>query len=257
MVNPGLPGFRQMALDEALLTTLEPESLPLLRLYTWQNPTLSLGCFQDYKGVVCEPYIVHNKIDVVRRITGGRAVLHQHEVTYAVIAPRTGVFEGDSLRQTYQRIAEALNLAIRRLGVDESSLAWESGDVRPSLPQCFVTVSRYEISRDKRKVVGSAQKRLRDRFLQHGSILLDFDSAMQSGCVNQPDPEIEKKIAPLNRQVGRKIQFEEMVEHLSRAFAASFEVEMIPSGLTPVECEAARLLEPIYLSTGWTQNQCR
>ncbi len=71
-----------------------PDSPPVLRFYTWNKPTLSLGCFQDYKKVVSEPFIVHNKMDVVRRITGGRSVLHQYEVTYAVVAPQTGVFEG-------------------------------------------------------------------------------------------------------------------------------------------------------------------
>jgi lipoate-protein ligase A len=246
-----------MAIDEALLRSIRPDSAPVLRFYTWKKPTLSLGCFQNYKKVVCEPFIVHNKIDVVRRVTGGRSVLHQYEVTYAVVAPQTGVFEGQSLQQTYQRIAQALNLAIRHLGVNESSLSWNSGESRSSLPQCFVTVSKYEISRKTRKIIGSAQKRTRDRFLQHGSILLDFDAELQRGCVNQPDPGIEKKIAPLGRLLGRDLGFAEVTDCFARAFATSFDVELVPGGLTPDEDEAAQLLESTYLSTGWTQNKCR
>lgn len=257
LLQPGLPGYRQMAVDEALVRSLRPDSAPILRFYTWEKPTLSLGCFQDYKKVVCEPFIVHNKIDVVRRITGGRSVLHQDEVTYAVVAPQTGVFEGQSLQQTYQRIAQALNLAIHNLGVNESSLSWDSGEARPSLPQCFVTVSKYEISRNTRKIIGSAQKRMRDRFLQHGSILLGFDAELQRGCVNQPDPGIEKKIAPLSRLLGRDLGFDEVADRFARAFATSFEVELVPAALTPEESEAAQLLESTYLSTGWTQNKCR
>lgn len=256
-MHPGLPGYRQMAIDEALMLCVRPESAPVLRFYTWQRPTLSLGCFQDYKKVVCDPFLVHNKIDVVRRITGGRSVLHQYEVTYAVVASQTGVFEGQTLQQTYQRIAEALNEAIRGFGVSEASLSWDSGESRPALPQCFVTVSKYEISRNTRKIVGSAQKRMRDRFLQHGSILLDFDADLQSGCVIQPDPNIEKKIAPLNRVLGRELEFGEVADRFGQAFATSFEVEMVPGGLTPEENEIAERLESTYLSTGWTQNKCR
>lgn len=257
LLHPGLRGYRQMAIDEALMLCVRPESAPVLRFYTWQRPTLSLGCFQDYKKVVCAPFIVHNKIDVVRRMTGGRSVLHQYEVTYAVVAPQTGVFEGLSLQQTYQRIAEALNTAIRQLGVDESSLSWDSGETRPSLPQCFVTVSKYEISRNSRKIVGSAQKRMRDRFLQHGSILLDFDAELQRGCVNRPDPEIEKKIAPLRSVLGREPGFDEVAGCFQKAFATSFEVDVVPGEMTPEESETAQRLETTYLSTGWTQNKCR
>ena len=192
-----------MAIDEALYRSVTPGSSPILRFYTWQRPTLSLGYFQDYGRVVSEPFVVHNNIDVVRRITGGRTVLHQYEVTYAVVAPLDNIFENLSLQETYRLIAEALNLALQQLGASESSISLDATRREFHLPQCFVAVSKYEIADGRRKVIGSAQKRSRDRFLQHGSILLDFDARLQQGCVQRPDPEIEKKIAPLNPQLGR------------------------------------------------------
>ncbi len=98
-----------MAIDEALYQLADAGRAPVLRFYTWANPTLSLGFFQNYKRVVSESFIVHNNIDVVRRITGGRAVLHQDEVTYALAGPLTNRFENQSLQETYRLIAQALN----------------------------------------------------------------------------------------------------------------------------------------------------
>ncbi|HET6266528.1 MAG TPA: hypothetical protein VFG11_02340, partial [Acidobacteriota bacterium] len=207
--------------------------------------------------VVSDPFLVHNKIDVVRRITGGRSVLHDIEVTYAVIAPLTGVFENQTLQQTYQVIAKALSLAIRQLGVKEASTLWESREKGQSNPQCFVAVSRYEISHQSRKVIGSAQKRSRDRFLQHGSILLGFNSMLQRGCVKEPDLEIEKKIAPLNLQLNRELSFDEVAETFARAFASTFETEMSRSEMSPAELKLAGELETKYLSPDWTRNRCR
>lgn len=246
-----------MAIDEAIYRCAGPDRPPTLRFYTWTNPTLSLGCFQDYKKVVSEPFIVHNKMDVVRRITGGRSVLHHKEVTYAVVAPLAGDFQGDSLQQSYQRIAQALNLAIERLGIDQSTLSWESGTKRSSLPQCFVTVSRYEISQNTRKIIGSAQKRSRDRFLQHGSILLNWDAALQQGCVKRPDPDIEARIAPLEPCLHRELGFEEVANRFAEAFESTFQVEMKRAELSSEEMEVASALEEVYRSAGWTQRRCR
>jgi len=204
MLDPGLTGYRQMAIDEALYTLITPLSRPVLRFYTWANPTLSLGFFQNYKKVVNRPFCVHNNIDVVRRITGGRAVLHDTEVTYAVIAPLNQGFENQSLRDTYQLIAKALHQALLQFGVEQSAISFRDSSPRlspgSSLPQCFTTVGQYEIASQGKKMIGSAQKRSRDGFLQHGSILVDFRSALQQGCLLNPDPAIENRIAT---QIGR------------------------------------------------------
>ena len=258
LLQPDLPGYRQMAIDEALYVSLESHSVPVLRFYTWESPTLSLGYFQDYKRVVSEPFCVHNNICVVRRPTGGRAVLHQFEITYAVVAPLEDEFKNLSLRETYQLISRALNLALQHLGIIESSISIETSNPRErQAPQCFVNTSPFEITYDSRKAIGSAQKRSRDRFLQHGSILLDFDPYLQQGCILHPDPEIVNKIAPLNPRLGHPVSFQEGAAVFTQAFREVFEVEIENSTLLPRELHLLEELERKYRSDEWTKSGCR
>ena len=260
MLHPDLPGATQMAIDEALYRLAEPGTTPVLRFYTWKTPTLSLGFFQQYKRVVYEPFVLHNKIHVVRRITGGRAVLHDREMTYALAGPLENVFGNQSLQETYRCIARALNRALQGLGIDQPSIAQQKGEgVKESrLPQCFVTVSPYEIShKDTRKIIGSAQKRSRDRFLQHGSILLDFNQKLQSGCIQRPDPELAAKVAPLYQTLERQVPFEELARQFANAFEQQFQIVLQPSALSPAEQELAENLETIYKSEDWTVRGCR
>ena len=258
LVQPGLPGYKQMAIDEALYLLADS---PVLRFYTWQKPTLSLGFFQEYKRVVRESFLMHNNIDVVRRITGGRAVLHQFEVTYALAGPLKDHFANKSLQETYRLIAEALNAGLKALGVPESFFSQDAS--RPEamresrLPQCFVAVSRYEIAQDARKIIGSAQKRSRDRFVQHGSILLDFNVAYQNGCILNSDSQIEKKVAPLKPMLGRDISLAEVVKHFTGAFEAQFQIKTEPSELHKNEQDLIRSLEQTYRSPEWTERGCR
>lgn len=260
ILQPGLPGVRQMAIDETLYRLAQSDAIPVVRFYSWERPTLSLGYFQDYKRVVCEPFCVHNKIDIVRRITGGRAVLHQYEVTYAIVAPLQHTFEKRSLQETYQLIAEALNLGLQSFGVDQPSIfAGDTGDSRREarLSQCFVSVSQFEHSSNSRKIIGSAQKRSRDRFLQHGSILLGFDPYLQKGCVHRPDPQIESKIAPLNHVLQRSVDFPEAASRFARAFETKFQVLLGPSSLSETEERLVCELESKYQSDEWTLGSCK
>jgi lipoyl(octanoyl) transferase len=258
LVQPELPGYRQMAIDEALYLLAD---IPVLRFYTWEKPTLSLGFFQDYKRVVRESFVMHNNIDVVRRITGGRAVLHQFEITYALAGPLTNHFAEKSLQETYRLIAEALNRGLAFLGVPQALFSKDTSGPEAlkesRLPQCFVAVSRYEIAKEARKIIGSAQKRSRDRFVQHGSILLDFDVALQNGCIVSPDPQIERKVAPLNILLGRALSLAEVIDRFKKAFEEQFQITAEPSELEKNERELISSLEQKYKSREWTETGCR
>src|SRR5262245_56298646 len=259
LIQRDLPGYRQMAIDEAIFLSAENAAQPVLRLYTWELPTLSLGYFQDYKTVVCEPFCVHNNIHVVRRFTGGRAVLHHLEMTYAIAAPLDrGVFKDCYLQETYQLIARALDSALQNLGVTRAAISFQS-DQRPQLrkAQCFVSVSQFELAENEKKIISSAQKRSRNAFLQHGSILFDFDSKLQHGCVNNSDPEIERKIAPLKTVLGRVPEFSEAQQGIIKAFEQVLNVKFDESNLEQGELEIARELESKYRSADWTQGECR
>jgi len=158
-----------MAADAALLDAAQRSGAHFLRLYRWDPPTLSIGRNQSLEGLACD------SVPIVRRPTGGQAVWHEHEVTYAVAAP---IATFGSLRGAYRAIHGWLASALRSLGVD-ASLAIPPA-VRPSgrPAACFAASAGGEILVNQRKLVGSAQVRQRDAFLQHGSILLDGSQAI-------------------------------------------------------------------------------
>jgi len=151
-----------MAVDEALLDRVLRSGGAFLRLYRWNPPTLSVGRNQPW---------TRTDVPVVRRPTGGRAVWHEHEVTYAVAAP---IDRFGSLRTAYCEIHTRLSAALRLLGA-EVTLAPYRPTVRPSdgPTSCFANPVGGEILLNGRKLVGSAQVRRGNAFLQHGSILLD------------------------------------------------------------------------------------
>ena len=158
----GRSGEYNMAMDEALLEEVACHGGAYLRFYRWDPPTLSLGRNQ--------PNTFYD-LPIVRRATGGQAVWHEHEVTYAVAAP---IAHFGSLRKAYCEIHSRLATALRSLGVD-AVIASDRPTVRPSgrPAACFAAAVGGEILVDGRKLVGSAQVRRGDAFLQHGSILLD------------------------------------------------------------------------------------
>ncbi|MFN2571056.1 MAG: biotin/lipoate A/B protein ligase family protein [Gemmatimonadales bacterium] len=163
IVDPaGRSGVENMAADVALLDDAVRLGTAALRLYRWDPPTLSLGRNQPN---------TFDDVPTVRRPTGGQAVWHEHEVTYAVAAP-IAVF--GSLRKAYCEIHTRLASALRTLGV-EAVLAPAPQPTRPSAKpaSCFASSVGGEILVSGRKLVGSAQVRRGDAFLQHGSILLD------------------------------------------------------------------------------------
>jgi lipoate-protein ligase A len=182
-----------MAADEALLARVVRSGGAFLRLYRWDPPTLSIGRNQSI-----EP-LVRDGFPVVRRPTGGQAVWHDDEVTYAVAAP-ISVF--GSLRKAYGEIHRRLAIALRTLGV-ETTLATALPPVGPSArpASCFAAPVGGEILVRGRKLVGSAQMRRGEAFLQHGSILLDSTqrSAFNGGTT-------------LRDVLGRGVTFREIAE---------------------------------------------
>lgn len=175
--TPPAPGPFNMALDESLMSHARDAGVWVLRVYGWSTPTLSLGRNQSARGGYDLARLAGRGVQVVRRPTGGRAILHHREVTYAVAGPAAAA--GD-LRESYRRINRLLVAALSKLGVANAEvageLANERGDrARPGLLPCFDHPSIGEIIVDGRKLVGSAQWRCDGALLQHGSILVEDD----------------------------------------------------------------------------------
>ena len=189
----GRSGIENMRRDEALLEDALHSGVASLRLYRWDPPTLSVGRNQSTNGVA------RDSIPVVRRPTGGLAVWHEHEVTYAVAAP---IAMFGSLRSAYCEIHTRLASALRALGVD-ATLAPARPPVRASArpASCFAAPVGGEILVRGRKLVGSAQVRRRDAFLQHGSMLLDGSQAIVSPASGE---------ITLAEVFGRAVSFEEV-----------------------------------------------
>ncbi len=163
-----------MALDEALMARARGSGEWVLRVYSWSSPTVSLGRNQTARGRYDLKVIRARGLSVVRRPTGGRAILHHREITYSVTAPVAGA--GD-LRESYERINRLLVDALRRLGVMAEVARPASRAASPGMAPCFDEPAAGELTVGGRKLAGSAQWRSEGALLQHGSILIADDQS--------------------------------------------------------------------------------
>jgi lipoyl(octanoyl) transferase len=170
-----------MALDEAIASLVRKADMPpALRLYGWDTPSVSIGCFQKISDVDIS-YCTEKNIPVVRRPTGGRAIFHTQEITYSFsVKTKSGLFSR-GLLDSYKKISTALGLALSKIGLaPELRILRETvrslpADHSSKSPLCFKSISYGEVSVNNNKIIGSAQKRWPDGLLQHGSIPLTFD----------------------------------------------------------------------------------
>ncbi|MEW6031273.1 MAG: hypothetical protein AB1645_00095 [Bacillota bacterium] len=239
------PAAMNMAVDEAiLLSHAGGTAPPTLRFYTWSPPAVSLGYFQDPERDVDREACRREGVSVVRRPTGGRAVLHDREVTYSVVVS-TSVLPG-SVVDTYRRLAEGLVLGLRELGL-EAGLAPEKGALPPAELQggaCFEVPSSYEILVGGRKVVGSAQTRRGGVILQHGAIPLHLDAgrlARLLGLGSEAAGRIAARAAGLD-EFGPEPSYEDVCRALTRGLATALDVRFVPEPLAPEETALAHTL---------------
>jgi len=196
-----------MAMDEKLLTEAAKGCVvPVLRFYTWNPPAVSLGRFQEVARSVNLAACRKHGIDIVRRITGGRAVLHWHELTYSVISPIDNDLFPNDVLGTYKVLASGLLAGFVRLGVPAEMVSPSGYSAHlvkcdRSEPACFSSPSWYEILVHGRKIVGSAQRRLAGAFLQHGSILIDYDPLLEAEVI--PGAGLPEAVTCIRRELGR------------------------------------------------------
>lgn len=258
----GEPAFN-MALDEALLLCHAAGAAPpTLRVYGWCQPTLSLGYAQDARHEIDLAACQAQGVAVVRRPTGGRAVLHDQEVTYSVVMPTCTGAGPNTLTAHYQRIGQALAAALQHLGLP----------VRLARPQvragtrhtmasaaCFAALSRYELSVDGKKVVGSAQKRTRRALLQHGAIPLWLDRQRLFQCLRVPAErrallvqDAYTTMGAVNELLSTPVAPHAVHHALRQAWNETFGVELVEAPLAPEEWRLARQLQATkYATAAW------
>lgn len=248
-------GATNMAWDLALLDHARRSGEAVLRVYAWSRPTLSLGRHERARGRFDEATLAARGIDVVRRPTGGRALLHDHEVTYAVAAPAHGV----SLGASYRAINALLIDALARLGVRARPADRRGAPRRPGSAPCFAEPNEGELVVDGAKLVGSAQWRDGDAFVQHGSILLADDQSRIADLTRADDRATGSTpvpVATLEGGLGRRVAHDEVRDALGAALDAALATSAVtstpfaesdPGTLRDVEAHRA-----LFASAAWT-----
>jgi lipoate-protein ligase A len=259
-------GFTNMAVDEAILEVFATQGAPsTLRFYTWSPPTLSLGYGQPIASDIDLAQCQSLGIDVVRRPTGGRAVLHDDEVTYSVVISANDPRVTSGVLAAYLTISQALIRGLSYLGITAELLPLRRGTPLPSdaaSPVCFATPSSYEVAVAGRKIIGSAQRRAHAVIMQHGSIPLSWDlDKMRAVFGASPgdsratagEPVYHTQMTSLQEAGARAYDYAGVVEALRRGFAETWEVELVADRLTMEERRlSAHLRETKYCSQAWT-----
>ncbi len=240
-------GAWNMALDEAIMDAVSNgDAPPTLRFFQWEPPALSLGRRQPLEGVDLARCAADG-VDVVRRATGGWAILHTDEFTYSVACRGDDPRIAGPILDAYRALSEGLIAGLARLGVVAT--------MRPARPEgthqlsaaCFEVPSAYEVTVGERKLIGSAQARMGTRILQHGSLPLRGEIARVVNYLTFPDEQARATLADrlrghaitLGEALGRDITFEEVVPAMTQGFAAALTLDLIPGAPTPEELAAA------------------
>jgi lipoate-protein ligase A len=256
LVDAPTNGASNMALDEVLLDGVASGSAPpTVRFYGWAPPCLSLGYFQSFDVVNVDGCRALG-VDVVRRPTGGRAILHDRELTYSVALPLRLLGDDRGLLPSYHRLSLALEAGLRQLGAPVVLAPESAAQAVPDQgPICFDRPSAHEILLHGRKLVGSAQVRRATAILQHGSVLIEPRLDRLRSCLRLRDGEasrVEDGVAGL-AEVG-DFAPTAIAAALADAFAQEFGVHLIPGQLRPDERTAADgLVASKYARLAWTE----
>ncbi|MFZ6008073.1 MAG: lipoate--protein ligase family protein [Nitrospirota bacterium] len=249
-----------MALDEAIaISVRNGEVPPTLRLYGWEAPSVSLGSFQKIVDIDIE-YCINNNIPVARRPTGGRGILHGDELTYSFSAKNGGDFSG-GLLETYRRLSIAFQSALHQMGLNAAmKMERESGTNLTRSPLCFKSTSYGEISLDGRKLIGSAQKRWNDGFLQQGSIpySIDYDKIASVFKTSTPILQYSKQEIIGLKELIADFDHGSFKEATKSSFEKTFNITLADSHPSPREQELALLLlSEKYQNPQWTQGTAK
>ena len=260
--TPPASGAWNMAVDEAILDSIgRGASLPTLRLYAWTPACLSLGVAQPFADVDSSRLRARGW-DVVRRITGGRAILHTDELTYSVIGPAENPILAGSVLESYNRLAKALLHAVQELGMSVEMKEGKADESGKSNPVCFEVPSTYEITVNGKKLIGSAQARRKEGVLQHGSLPLLGDLTRITEALSFADESAREEAA--TRLLARAATVESALRHalawddasraMVRAFEAELGIEFERGELSPVELSrAGELVREKYAHSSWTE----
>ncbi len=257
--------YYNMAMDEALLNFVSRGEIdPVIRFYTWNPATLSIGYFQRLKKEIDIDKVAEKGFGLVRRQTGGRGVLHDKELTYSVIVPESHPNMPTTVTEAYKVISQGLLEGFKNLGFETYFAVPRSKEEREKLKQprssvCFDAPSWYELVVEGRKIAGSAQTRQKGVILQHGSILQDIDInelfdmfIFKNNRLKAKMKEafVEKAVA-INDISDTHITIEEMKVAFEKGFKTGLNIELKPLQLNDLQHKEIKELEHKYRSDEW------
>lgn len=257
IVDDSLPGIENMARDAAILDRAEQSAKPMttVRFYRWIIPTLSLGNKQDPEKAASLDFCRKNGLDIVRRPTGGGAVLHHLELTYSVVSNDKHFFPHNSILENYLLIAKALCRGLKILGLPAEMVNHTNGTdgrednyIQNPVP-CFSSPSHYELLVKGKKIIGSAQKRLKNAFLQHGSIPNQYDWDLQAGSMKSSVERLREVMTCISEHTSVVPGYRSLVEAFLQGFAESFQAKFIIEPMEEAElASAAAMLDEFKVS---------
>ncbi|MCD8915043.1 lipoate--protein ligase family protein [Staphylococcus simulans] len=258
--------FYNMAMDEALLNFVSRGEIdPVIRFYTWDPATLSIGYFQRLKKEIDIEKVKEKGYGLVRRQTGGRGVLHDKELTYSVIVPESHPNMPNTVTEAYRVISQGLLEGFKLLGFDAYFAVPRSKEEREKLKQprssvCFDAPSWYELVVEGRKIAGSAQTRQKGVILQHGSILkdIDIDDLFDMFIFKNDRLKDKMKQAFIDKAVAindisdKTVTLEEMETAFEKGFQKGLNINFKPLELNEKQKQEINELAEKYKSEEWT-----
>ncbi|MDD2716372.1 MAG: hypothetical protein PHW04_10835 [Candidatus Wallbacteria bacterium] len=232
LVDPPQSGAVNMARDEFLFrfASGQAEKIVIFRFYTFSPACLSLGVFQSSKGIDL-PWIHSLGMEVIRRPTGGRAVLHQYEITYSIVFPLEGSIFSGSIKDSYRKISELIKEVLEQLKIDCELSHPDLDDYQENF-DCFRSPSYFELIHRGKKILGSAQKREKNCCLQHGSLLL------------KRDPELSNRIFQESGDYPElQIDFRSFVETMVMTLEKKLKIKLTPCVIPPDNALYLSLIE--------------
>ncbi len=231
-INDQVPlrGSLNMAVDEYLFARAREGKRTVLRFYRWESPTVSLSYGQEAARATDLDFCRANGIDIVRRMTGGKAVLHLRELTYSLASSDTETFT-PTLQDSYRLISLALLMGLDLMGLSARlAPAPPPSYIRGTMP-CFAFPARGEVEIGGRKIIGSAQKRIGASFIQHGSIPIDKDETLLKAVARFDTEDAKVSMTSLSEALGRPVAFDWAALRFSLGFSQFFGVELEPLSL--------------------------
>ena len=258
-----LIGSHNMAIDEAIMQAVaEGESKPTLRLYAWQPLCLSIGYGQRIRDVDLDR-LQANDWGLVRRPTGGKAILHGNELTYSVSLSKDHELSQGDIVESYRRISEALIQALQYLGLTPASEKQAKGN-KSLGPVCFEVPSHYEITSGGKKLIGSAQVRRRDGILQHGTLPLHGDISLICEALyydNEKERQaakamVNERATTLESVLGDIVSWDTAADVLAHGFADTFDIDFTVGELTEYEIDLVnKYLSERYHNKMWVNKR--